>query len=43
MIFLAFYTIEAVFKIVGSGFILGYDAYLRDKANILDFIVVISA
>lgn len=35
------YSIEMVFKIVGLGFIIGPDTYLRDPWNILDFTIVV--
>ena len=37
------YTVEMVLKIMGLGFILGENAYLRDSWNILDFVIVMSA
>jgi hypothetical protein len=40
-VFLILYTIEAVLKIVGRGFIMGEDSYLRDAWNILDFSIVL--
>ena len=40
-VFLVLYTIEAVLKIVGKGFIMGEDSYLRDSWNILDFSIVL--
>jgi len=39
--FLVLYTVEATLKIVGKGFIIGEDAYLRDAWNILDFSIVL--
>ena len=42
-IFLALYTLEMVLKILGLGFVLNKDAYLRDSWNILDFVIVTSA
>ena len=39
--FLALYTFEAVVKIIGKGFIMGDDAYIKDPWNILDFSIVI--
>ena len=39
--FLYFYTLEAILKIIGFGFICSENAYLRDYWNILDFLVVI--
>ena len=42
-IFQVLYTIEMVLKIIGKGFILGKDSYLRDPWNVLDFIIVMSA
>lgn len=41
-IFLYIYTVEAIMKIIGFGFIGSREAYLRDKGNILDFIVVLT-
>ena len=40
-VFTALYTIEAVFKIVGKGFIMGENAYIKDAWNILDFTIVL--
>lgn len=37
------YSLEMVLKILGLGFILGEDAYLRDSWNILDFVIVVSS
>lgn len=43
-VFLALYTMEMVFKILGLGLIFsGPGSYLRDPWNILDFIIVMSA
>jgi ABC-type dipeptide/oligopeptide/nickel transport system permease component len=42
-IFLAAYSIEMVFKILGLGFLFNKGAYLRDPWNILDFVIVMSA
>jgi len=42
-VFNALYSIEMVLKIMGLGFILGENAYLRDSWNILDFVIVMSA
>ena len=39
-IFLIFYTSEMVIKIMGLGFILSKNAYLRDPWNVLDFVIV---
>lgn len=41
-VFTVFFTIEMVLKILSQGFILHYNAYLRDKWNWLDFVVVIT-
>ena len=41
-VFTVLFTIEMVLKILSQGFILHYNAYLRDKWNWLDFIVVIT-
>ncbi|CAD8189628.1 unnamed protein product [Paramecium octaurelia] len=43
IIFLAYYTAEAVLKIVALGFILPKKAYLKDTWNILDFSVIVTA
>lgn len=40
--FLVLYSIEMICKILGYGFILGPDAYLKDSWNILDFVIVTS-
>jgi hypothetical protein len=40
-VFLGLYTVEAVLKIVGKGFIMGEGSYLRDSWNILDFSIVL--
>ncbi len=37
---MAFYTFEMTLKILGMGFILGKNAYLRDPWNVLDFTIV---
>jgi hypothetical protein len=42
-LFLALYSVEMFFKIVGLGFVLNKGAYLRDPWNILDFTIVMSA
>ncbi|CAD8122811.1 unnamed protein product [Paramecium sonneborni] len=42
-IFLIYYTIEAVLKIIAQGLILPKKAYLRETWNILDFSVIITA
>ena len=41
--FLILYTIEAILKIIGMGFVLNKGSYLRDPWNILDFFIVVSA
>jgi hypothetical protein len=41
-VFLALYTLEMVFKIVGLGFVFPKGSYLRDSWNILDFVIIIS-
>jgi len=41
MVFLALYTTEMVLKILGMGFVLNENSYLRDGWNIIDFVVVI--
>ncbi|CAK63561.1 unnamed protein product (macronuclear) [Paramecium tetraurelia] len=43
IIFLAYYTAEAVLKIVALGFIFPKKAYLKDTWNILDFSVIVTA
>jgi hypothetical protein len=43
MYFLYLYTIEMGMKIIGMGFIMGKDAYLKDQWNILDFFIVVSS
>ncbi len=42
-IFLALYSLEMIFKILGLGFLFNKGAYLRDPWNILDFVIVMSA
>lgn len=42
-IFLAAYTFEMASKIIGLGFFLGENAYLRDPWNMLDCLIVGSA
>ena len=42
MIFLALYTTEMILKILGMGFMLNENSYLRDGWNLIDFIVVIA-
>ena len=41
-IFLLIFTIEALMKIVASGFVLHPGAYLRNGWNILDFIIIVA-
>lgn len=41
--FIYFYTAECLIKIVALGFVFTKGSYLRDKWNILDFIIIISA
>lgn len=41
LIFQYLYTVEMVLKILGLGFIIGPDSYMRDEWNILDFFIVI--
>ncbi|CAD8079150.1 unnamed protein product [Paramecium primaurelia] len=43
IIFLAYYTAEAILKIIAQGFIIPKKSYLRDTWNILDFSVIITA
>jgi hypothetical protein len=42
-VFLALYTIEMVMKILGFGFIMAPNSYIRDPWNILDFVIVVSS
>ena len=42
-VFNLLYFLEMVLKIIGLGFVVGEDAYLRDSWNILDFVIVVSA
>ena len=42
MIFLGIFCIEAVLKIIASGFFMGRGAYLKNMWNIIDFIVVVT-
>lgn len=42
-LFNGLYSLEMILKIIGLGFILGEDAYLRDSWNILDFVIVVSS
>lgn len=41
--FSGIFIIEAILKILTSGFVLGKNTYLRDPWNVIDFIIVISA
>ena len=41
-VFLFLYSVEMFLKIVGMGFIIGEEAYLKDSWNILDFVIVVS-
>ena len=41
--FIIIFTIEALVKIIGMGFVLGKGSYLRNYWNWLDFIVVITS
>ncbi len=41
MVFLALYTTEMILKVLGMGFVLNENSYLRDGWNLIDFIVVI--
>lgn len=40
LIFQYLYTVEMVLKILGLGFIIGPDSYIRDEWNVLDFFIV---
>jgi hypothetical protein len=40
-IFLGIFTVEMILKVVAKGFFLSKGTYLRDKSNILDFIIVV--
>jgi hypothetical protein len=42
-IYTALFTVEAVVKILGMGFVLGPGCYLKDMWNWLDFFVVLSS
>jgi hypothetical protein len=42
-LFLVLYTIEMTLKILGMGFVVSDESYLRDPWNIMDFVIVISA
>jgi hypothetical protein len=42
MVFLALYTTEMILKVLGMGFMLNENSYLRDGWNLIDFIVVIA-
>ena len=42
MVFLVLYTTEMILKILGMGFMLNENSYLRDGWNLIDFIVVIA-
>ena len=37
------FIIEAILKIITSGFVIGKDTYLRDPWNLMDFIIVLAA
>ena len=43
LMFTALYTVEMTLKILGMGFVVGRGSYLRDRWNIMDFIIVISS
>jgi len=40
-VFTVYYIIEACLKIIGFGFIMHKLSYLRDRWNVIDFIVVV--
>jgi len=42
-VFVSFFALECILKILGMGFILEEGSYLRDAWNWLDFIVVVSS
>ena len=42
-LFLVLYTIEMTLKILGMGFVVSDESYLRDPWNIMDFVIVVSA
>lgn len=42
-IFLILYSCEMFLKILGLGFIVGENSYLKDSWNILDFVIVVSS
>ena len=41
-VFIYIYTVECAIKIIGLGLVANKGAYLKDKANILDIIIVIT-
>ena len=41
--FLGFYSTEMILKILGLGFVLEKDTYLRDPWNMLDFTIVVTS
>ena len=41
--FSAVFIIEAILKIITSGFVFGKDTYLRDYWNLMDFAIVLAA
>jgi flagellar motor component MotA len=43
IVFLSWYTFEAVMKVIAMGFIFNSNSYLRDLWNVLDFIIIVSA
>ena len=43
LLFQYLYTVEMVLKILGMGFIIGPDSYIRDEWNILDFFIVMTS
>lgn len=42
-VFTVLYSFEMIIKIMGLGFIMDDDAYLRESWNILDFVIVVSS
>lgn len=43
IVFLGFYTLEILLKIIGMGFILNKGSFMRDGMNLLDFFIVFMA
>ena len=43
LFFILFYTVECFMKILAFGFIFSKESYLRDKWNVLDFVIIVTA